>query len=151
MRHRSKVREIAAGGPRSFSHPAIAVCKPSPKSLAPKSSDSIRDLPEAQVTSIDRTRSPWVYLPKGLVQHPTEESRERTPTPRGEPESFPHKCVNGPAAAPVKESEPLHAGATLFQDSFFFCKVAGVGDVPGPVIPAWHLRKSIPRKLLSTP
>jgi len=77
-------------------------------------------------------RSMWVYLPKGLVRRPIEDLL-LTAQLRRERSSSPHVCFEGPARAEAEsaKNESAQPTATLFQDSFFFSKIKGVGDVPG--------------------
>ncbi len=131
MRSPKKVWESAGGGITCISQTAIAPCPLCPQSLAPKLSEGGLDLPEVQLTRVDKTHLPWVYLPKGLVRRPAGESPQANATPRDEPGAFAHQRAHGLAAGPTSEDGPRNAGASLFQDSFFFCKVAGIGDVSG--------------------
>jgi hypothetical protein len=132
MRHRGKVREIAAGGAPSALHGKAGTSSSPTKLPRAKPFEAGPDSPEDQLASFDRTRPLWVYLPKGLVRQPADKSQQATTTLREEQGSSAHKCLSGPAVAPSREVESTGAGAKLFQDSYFFCKVAGVGDVPGP-------------------
>jgi len=80
------------------------------------------------------SRSMWVYYPQGLLRRPLLGSDVCLDQLFEKPLGAAHQCAGGRSVLtdPIKkENENSYPGHTLFQDSFFFCTIQDVGDLPG--------------------
>jgi hypothetical protein len=91
-------------------------------------------LPPTESAPSDKPQSAWEYFPHRLLLGPDAESEPCL-------DHLPEKpCYPGHLSTGVKyeleekkekESAPFSDGHSLFQESFFFCTVKNVGDIPG--------------------
>jgi hypothetical protein len=91
-------------------------------------------LPSTESASGDGPRSAWVYYPQRLLHDPDAELETclnhfpEKPHFPGHPDTA-VKCEI--EAAKEKKDAAFDDGHSLFQESFFFCTVKNVGDLPG--------------------
>ena len=92
---------------------------------------SILALPAEESNFVPGCRSIWVYYPLGLLRRPMS-----WPEAFGDPVAGPtpvHARVCQ-EVNPMKETSDLpplpYPGHSLFQESYFFCKIKDVGDAP---------------------
>lgn len=88
-------------------------------------------LPPTESASGDGARSAWVYYPQRLLHAPDTELEpylDHLPRFPGHPDTA-VKCEL--KETKEKEDAAFDDGHSLFQESFFFCTVKNVGDLPG--------------------
>jgi hypothetical protein len=87
-------------------------------------------LPAPESSFVQGSRSVWVYYPQGLLRRPMTESDVHRVFAAGAQPLFPHPCQGVKSMHENDEAFP-YPGHSLFQESFFFCKIKNVGDDPG--------------------
>jgi hypothetical protein len=133
MRDPSKDQEIAAEEAPSMLCAQSRCYAERGEQIVPGRPEAAPRLPSGDLTRTAGSRSMWVYLPQGLVRRTVDEWPPWGALCPDKAGSFAHHCKN--AATPKESSggkdEKSSSGASLFQDSFFFCKISNPGEVPG--------------------
>jgi hypothetical protein len=91
-------------------------------------------LPVTESASGGEPHSAWAYCPQRVLHGPDAESEPCLDHLPEKPRFRGHPCTGVKCELEEtnkKEDAALNVGHSLFQESFFFCTVKNVGDVPG--------------------
>ena len=134
MRDPRKGQEIEAEATASMLHARTPGSTQPAERIGPAYPETAPRLPLEDLTCGTGLRSMWVYLPQGMVRRPVDALPPWATLCPDKPGSIAHQCKTGPIAGEKREDKHELSGprASLFQDSFFFCKIKDHGDVHGP-------------------
>ena len=87
-------------------------------------------LPATESNFVQGSRSVWVYYPQGLLRRPMADTDVYWAPVAGTLQVLPHVCQGVNSMKEINEITP-YPGHSVFQESFFFCRIKNVGDDPG--------------------
>lgn len=93
----------------------------------------IPSVPASESVFDEAPRSVWVHYPKHLLDEPEVGPKRQQDDPRGKSDSPVHEnagITTLPNEERDKQDSAYPPGHSLFQETFFFCTVKRVGDVP---------------------